>query len=73
VEAFEEMYCRISALELLVLAMAQQIDKHRFAHDLQVQRDKLLDTAAYSSLSTEVAERLTSHVDRYARLLSSRV
>ena len=70
-EAFEEMYCRISALELLVLAMAQQLDKEQFARDLRVQREKLLATATYSSLSTEVAERLTSHVDRYARLVLS--
>ena len=70
-EAFEEMYCRISALELLVLAMAQQLDKEQFARDLRVQREKLLATATYSSLSTEVAERLTSHIDRYARLVMS--
>ena len=70
-EAFEEMYCRISALELLVLAMAQQLDKEQFARDLRVQREKLLATATYSSLSTEVAERLTSHIDRYARLVLS--
>jgi hypothetical protein len=31
VEAFEEMYCRISALELLVLAMAQQLHIDRYA------------------------------------------
>ena len=70
-EAFEEMYCRISALELLVLAMAQQLDKEQFARDLRAQREKLLATATYSSLSTEVAERLTSHIDRYARLVLS--
>ena len=70
-EAFEEMYCRISALELLVLAMGQQLDKEQFARDLRAQREKLLATAIFSSLSAEVAERLTSHIDRYARLLLS--
>ena len=70
-EAFEEMYCRISALELLVLAMAQQLDKEQFARELRAQREKLLATATYSSLSTEAAERLTSHIDRYARLVLS--
>jgi hypothetical protein len=38
VEAFEELYCRISALELLVFAMAEQIDKKRFAQDLALQK-----------------------------------
>ena len=68
-EAFEEMYCRISALELLVLAMAQQLDKEQFIQDLGIQKEKLMATATFSSLSSEVADRLTSHVDRYARLL----
>lgn len=70
-EAFEEMYCRISALEVMMLAMGQQLDKDRFAQELRVQKDKLLATATYSSLSPEVANRLTFHIDRYARLLSS--
>jgi hypothetical protein len=71
VEAFEEMYCRISALELLVLALGQQLDKEQFARELRAQREKLLATATYASLSAEVAERLISHIDRYARLLLS--
>jgi hypothetical protein len=72
VEAFEEMYCRISALELLVLAMAQQLDKERFIDDLAIQKEKLFATAIFSSLTSEVADRLTAHLDRYARLLVSR-
>ena len=70
-EAFEEMYCRISALELLVFAMAQQVDRQRFVEELRAQKDKLLATATFSSLSSEVADRLTAHIDRYARLLSA--
>jgi hypothetical protein len=72
VEAFEEMYCRISALELLVFAMAQQVDKEQFIKDLGAQKEKLFATATFSTLSSEVADRLTSHMDRYARLLVSR-
>jgi hypothetical protein len=69
VEAFEELYCRISALEVLVLAMAEQVDKRRFTQDLAAQKEKLLATATFASLSTEVADRLTATIDRYARLL----
>jgi hypothetical protein len=69
VEAFEELYCRISALELLVFAMAGQIDKERFMRDLAVQKEKLLATATFASLSTEVADRLTATIERYARVL----
>jgi hypothetical protein len=69
VEAFEELYCRISALEVLVLAMAEQVDKKRFTLDLAMQKEKLLATATFASLSTEVADRLTATIDRYARLL----
>lgn len=68
-EAFEEMYCRISALELLVLAMAQQLDKEQFIKDLGIQKERLIATATFSSLSADVANRLTSHIERYARLL----
>ena len=70
-EAFEELYCRISALELLVFALAQQMDKSQFTQDLAQQRETLLTTATFSSLSTEVAERLTATIERYARLLGS--
>ena len=70
-EAFEEMYCRISALELLMFAMAQQLNKQQFSRDLAIQKDRLLATATYSSLSPEVAQRLSSHIDRYARLILS--
>jgi hypothetical protein len=69
VEAFEELYCRISALEVLVLAMAEQVDKERFTRDLAAQKEKLLATATFASLSTEVGDRLTATIDRYARLL----
>lgn len=69
VEAFEELYCRISALELLVFAMAGQIDRESFTRDLAIHKDKLLATATFASLSPEVAERLTATIDRYARVL----
>jgi hypothetical protein len=69
VEAFEELYCRISALELLVFAMAGQIDRTRFMQELALQKEKLLATATFASLSTEVADRLTATIDRYARVL----
>ena len=36
-EAFEELYCRFIALELLVFAMAQQLDKEAFVKDLVTQ------------------------------------
>jgi hypothetical protein len=71
VEAFEELYCRISALELLVFAMAQQMDQRQFTRDLAQQKETLLTTATFSSLSAEVAQRLTATIDRYARLLGS--
>lgn len=70
-EAFEEMYCRISALELLVLAMGQQLNKATFSRDLERQKDKLLATASFATLSSEAASRLTGHIDRYERLLLS--
>jgi hypothetical protein len=69
VEAFEELYCRISALELLVFAMAEQIDKKGLLQDLAAQKEKLLTTATFASLSTEVADRLTATIDRYARVI----
>jgi hypothetical protein len=68
-EAFEELYCRFSALEILVFAMAQQIDKERFAKDLILQKKKLLATATFASLSEEVAQRMTLNIDRYARVI----
>ena len=71
-EAFEELYCRISALELLVFAMAEQIDKKRFAQDLALQKKRLLATATFASLSAEVADRLTATIDRYARVVQGR-
>jgi hypothetical protein len=72
VEAFEELYCRISALELLVFAMAEQIDKQRFTQDLAAHKERLLATATFASLSPEVAERLTATIDRYARVVQGR-
>lgn len=68
-EAFEELYCRISALELLVFAMAPQLNREAFVKDLAAQKDKLFATAKYSNLSPEVARRITLTVDRYARVL----
>jgi hypothetical protein len=72
VEAFEELYCRISALELLVFAMAGQIDKKQFTRDLAVHKERLLATATFASLSPEVAERLTATIERYARVVQGR-
>jgi hypothetical protein len=69
VEAFEELYCRISALELLVFAMAEQIDRKRFTQDLAAQKARLLATATFASLSPEVADRLTATIERYARVV----
>jgi hypothetical protein len=68
-EAFEELYCRFSALELLVFAMAQQLDKEAFVQDHVTQKEKLFATASFATLSTEVADRMTLNIDRYARLL----
>ena len=68
-EAFEELYCRVSALELLVFAMAQQLDKHAFASDLLTQKERLLATATFADLSAEVAERMTLNIERYARVI----
>ena len=68
-EAFEELYCRFSALEILVFSMAQQIDKERFARDLNTQKEKLFATATFASLSEEVAQRMTLNIDRYARVI----
>jgi hypothetical protein len=72
VEAFEELYCRISALELLVFAMAGQIDKKQFTRDLAIHKERLLATATFASLSPEVAKRLTATIDRYARVVQGR-
>jgi len=68
-EAFEELYCRFSALELLVFAKAQQLDKEAFVKELVTQKEKLFATASFATLSTEVADRMTLNIDRYARLL----
>ena len=68
-DAFEELYCRISALELLVFALASQLNRDTFVKDLAAQKDKLFATATYSKLSPEVAQRITLTVDRYARVL----
>ena len=68
-EAFEELYCRVSALELLVFAMAKQLDAGTFAKDFAAQKQLLFNTATFSELSDEVTGRMTSLVDRYTRLL----
>jgi hypothetical protein len=68
-DAFEELYCRVSALELLVFALANQLDKRAFVNDLASQKEKLLATATFAALSPEVAERMSTNIDRYARVL----
>jgi hypothetical protein len=68
-DAFEELYCRVSALELLVFALANQLDKKAFVNDLASQKERLLATATFAELSPEVAERMKTNVDRYARIL----
>ena len=68
-DAFEELYCRFSALEILVFAMAQQVNKEKFAKDLVTQKKKLFATATFASLSEDVAERMTLNIDRYARVI----
>ncbi|MGA2024585.1 MAG: hypothetical protein ABSH23_07490 [Steroidobacteraceae bacterium] len=68
-EAFEELYCRVTALELLVFAMAHQLDPKAFARDLAAQQEKLFATATFAALSSEVAERMTLNIERYARVI----
>jgi len=68
-EAFEELYCRFSALEILVFTLAQQVDKDTFAKALLVQKDRLFATATFASLSEDVAQRMTFNIDRYARVI----